>query len=356
MKVLVTGGMGFIGSAVVRRCLADGHSVVNVDKVTYAASEETLATEAINPLYGWIQADICDAEIMNSVFKNARPDAVLHLAAETHVDRSIGEPAAFITTNIVGTYNLLEAAHAYWAGLLGAEKDEFRFLHVSTDEVYGSLGAEGLFTEKTAYTPNSPYAASKASADHLVRSWNRTYGLPAIITNCSNNFGPFQFPEKLIPVIIMKARNGEPIPIYGDGSNVREWLFVDDHAEALLQVVRNGKTGETYNVGSSDELTNLDVARRVCEELDDLEPRLDGASHADRITFVDDRPGHDFRYALDASKIANELGWQPRHSLDEALRETVRWYIENETWCTNIMDGNYRGERLGLAHGLAGEN
>ena len=356
MKVMVTGGMGFIGSAVVRRCLADGHSVVNVDKVTYAASEETLATEAINPLYGWIQADICDAEIMNSVFKNARPDAVLHLAAETHVDRSIGEPAAFITTNIVGTYNLLEAAHAYWAGLLGAEKDEFRFLHVSTDEVYGSLGAEGLFTEKTAYTPNSPYAASKASADHLVRSWNRTYGLPAIITNCSNNFGPFQFPEKLIPVIIMKARNGEPIPIYGDGSNVREWLFVDDHAEALLQVVRNGKTGETYNVGSSDELTNLDVARRVCEELDDLEPRLDGASHADRITFVDDRPGHDFRYALDASKIANELGWQPRHSLDEALRETVRWYIENETWCTNIMDGNYRGERLGLAHGLAGEN
>ena len=356
MKVLVTGGMGFIGSAVVRRCLADGHSVVNVDKVTYAASEETLATEAINPLYGWIQADICDAEIMNSVFKSARPDAVLHLAAETHVDRSIGEPAAFITTNIVGTYNLLEAAHAYWAGLLGAEKDEFRFLHVSTDEVYGSLGAEGLFTEKTAYTPNSPYAASKASADHLVRSWNRTYGLPAIITNCSNNFGPFQFPEKLIPVIIMKARNGEPIPIYGDGSNVREWLFVDDHAEALLQVVRNGKTGETYNVGSSDELTNLDVARRVCEALDDLEPRLDGASHADRITFVDDRPGHDFRYALDASKIANELGWQPRHSLDEALRETVRWYIENETWCTNIMDGNYRGERLGLAHGLAGEN
>ena len=354
MKVLVTGGMGFIGSAVVRRCLSEGYGVVNVDKLTYAASEETLQAAESNPLYQWVRADICDNAAMNSVFENSRPDAVLHLAAETHVDRSIGEPADFITTNIVGTYALLEAAHAYWSGLSGTEKDAFRFLHVSTDEVYGSLGPEGLFTEETAYAPNSPYAASKASADHLVRSWNRTYGLPTIITNCSNNFGPFQFPEKLIPVIIMKARNGAPIPIYGDGSNVREWLFVDDHAEALLQVVRNGKIGETYNIGSSDELTNLDVARRVCEALDELEPRANGAMHADQITFVDDRPGHDFRYALDASKIANDLGWRPGHSFDDALRETVRWYIENQTWCANIMDGSYRGERLGLAHGSAG--
>lgn len=355
-RVLVTGGMGFIGSAVIRQCLdTSGVSVINVDKVTYAASEETLRFAETNPAYIHERHDICDAAAMRRIVNEHKPDAIMHLAAETHVDRSIGDPSDFIQTNVVGTYNLLDAAYAYWQTLAAPEKETFRFHHVSTDEVYGSLGDTGLFTEETPYDPNSPYAASKASADHLVQSWHRTYGLPTIITNCSNNFGPFQFPEKLIPVIIMKALAGQPVPIYGTGMNIREWLFVDDHATALLSVLKTGRIGETYNIGSSAELTNIDIARKVCRLVDELVAERDATPREDLITFVTERPGHDFRYALDSSKIQAEIGWKPAHSFDESLRQTVKWYLNNQDWCKDAMAGQYSGERLGLSRNAGGD-
>jgi len=355
-RILVTGGMGFIGSAVIRRYLdKPGVSVVNVDKVTYAASEETLRFAEVNAAYIHERHDICDAAEMHRIIDEHRPDAIMHLAAETHVDRSIGDPSDFIQTNVVGTYNLLDAAYAYWQTLAAPEQDAFRFHHVSTDEVYGSLGDTGLFTEQTPYDPNSPYAASKASADHLVQSWHRTYGLPTIITNCSNNFGPCQFPEKLIPVIIMKALTGQPVPIYGDGQNVREWLYVDDHADALISVLKSGRTGETYNIGSSAERTNIDIARKVCELIDEIVAEPAARPREELITFTTDRPGHDFRYALDSTKIQAELGWEPAHSFDESLRLTVKWYLDNMDWCKNAMTGKYSGERLGLSRNASGD-
>jgi dTDP-glucose 4,6-dehydratase len=349
-KLLVTGGMGFIGSAVIRRCLTLAEfEIVNLDKVTYASSEETLHAAETNPAYTLEKHDICDAEEVRRILDQHEPDAIMHLAAETHVDRSIGDPSDFIQTNVVGTYNLLDAAYAYWKKLDEKGRTSFRFHHVSTDEVYGSLDDTGFFTEQTPYAPNSPYAASKAAADHLVQSWHRTYGLPTVITNCSNNFGPYQFPEKLIPVIIMKALANEPVPIYGTGKNVREWLFVEDHAEALLRVLENGKTGETYNIGSRTELSNIDIAHKVCRLIDELVPAENGHSRTELITFVEERPGHDFRYALDITKIETELGWRPARDFEEALRHTVKWYLDNLPWCENAMEGKYGGERLGLA-------
>ena len=354
-RILVTGGMGFIGSAFIRRCLdTPGVSVVNVDKVTYAASEETLRFAEANPDYIHERHDICDEAEMRRIVDEHRPSAIMHLAAETHVDRSIANPSDFVQTNVVGTYNLLDAAYAYWQTLSVPAKDAFRFHHVSTDEVYGSLDDAGLFTEQTPYYPNSPYAASKASADHLVQSWHRTYGLPTIITNCSNNFGPYQFPEKLIPVIIMKALTGQQVPIYGTGQNVREWLFVDDHADALMSVLKTGRVGETYNIGSKSELTNIDIARKVCRLVDEFVSDPAARPREELITFVTDRPGHDFRYALDSTKIQAELGWEPAHSFDESLRLTVKWYLDNMDWCKNAMAGQYSGERLGLSRKVSG--
>lgn len=346
MKILVTGGSGFIGSAVVRQAIADGHQVVNLDKLTYAANQENVAPVADSPNYAFEQACITDGPALTRIFAEHRPVAVMHLAAESHVDRSIDGPGDFMTTNVMGTFTLLEAARAYWSGLDEATKQAFRFHHISTDEVYGTLGAEGLFTEETPYQPNSPYSASKASSDHLVRAWGETYGLPVVVTNCSNNYGPYHFPEKLIPVVILKALAGQPIPVYGKGENVRDWLFVEDHAVALLAVVARGRLGETYNIGGNNEAQNIEIVRTICSILDELRP--DGAPHDRLISFVTDRPGHDFRYAIDASKVMAELGWEPSVTLEEGLRKTVAWYLENTGWWQRIQQRQGVGERLGL--------
>ncbi|HEY0036761.1 MAG TPA: dTDP-glucose 4,6-dehydratase [Longimicrobium sp.] len=347
--ILVTGGAGFIGSALVRHLLgATEHRVVNVDSLTYAGNLESLADVLPNDRYRFEQVDIRDAAEVARVFAEHRPDAVMHLAAESHVDRSIQGSAAFVQTNVNGTFTLLEGARAYWNSLAGEARDAFRFLHVSTDEVFGSLGAEGKFTETSPYQPNSPYSASKAASDHLARAWFHTYGLPVLVTNCSNNYGPFQFPEKLIPVVILNALAGRPIPVYGKGDNVRDWLFVDDHVRALLAVLEGGRLGETYNVGGDSEQTNLEVVRTICALLDELAPDAAIGEHASLITFVTDRPGHDQRYAIDASKIEGELGWRPEETFETGLRRTVEWYLANREWCQRVMDGSYQLERLGL--------
>ncbi|MBZ0128476.1 MAG: dTDP-glucose 4,6-dehydratase [Rhodobacteraceae bacterium] len=343
MKLLVTGGAGFIGSAVVRRAIADGHQVVNLDKLTYAASLSNVASVSDNPAYRFEHEDICDREAVDRVFASHRPDVVMHLAAESHVDRSIDGPGEFIRTNVTGTFTLLDAARAYRDA---NGRDDFRFHHVSTDEVYGTLGPTGLFTEATPYAPNSPYSASKAASDHLVRAWGETYGLPVLVTNCSNNYGPFHFPEKLIPVVILNALAGRAIPVYGQGVNVRDWLFVEDHAAALLLVAAKGRIGETYNIGGNAEATNIDLVRRLCAILDAEAPS--DAPYERLITFVADRPGHDLRYAIDATKIRDDLGWQPSVTLDQGLRHTVRWYLDNRDWWQAILARGHRPERLGL--------
>ncbi|MFQ8431777.1 dTDP-glucose 4,6-dehydratase [Amaricoccus sp. W119] len=345
MKLLVTGGAGFIGSAVVRKAIADGHAVVNVDALTYAANPANLDEVAGNDRYAFEQVDIRDRAELDRVFATHEPDAVMHLAAESHVDRSIDGPADFIDTNIVGTYTLLEAARAYHGGGHGRGRD-FRFHHISTDEVFGTLGETGLFSETTPYSPNSPYSASKAASDHLVRAWGETYGLPVVLSNCSNNYGPYHFPEKLIPVVILNALAGREIPVYGQGINVRDWLYVEDHAAALLTVVTKGRLGESYNIGGDAEATNIDIVRRICALMDEMNPT--GAPHDRLITFVKDRPGHDLRYAIDASKIRAELGWEPSVTLDEGLRRTVAWYLENRPWWQAIQERGHKLERLGL--------
>ncbi|MCB1336575.1 MAG: dTDP-glucose 4,6-dehydratase [Maritimibacter sp.] len=345
MKILVTGGAGFIGSAVVRQAIRDGHSVVNLDALTYAGSLTNVASVSNAPGYAFEQVDIRDRAALDRVFADHAPDAVMHLAAESHVDRSIDGPADFIETNVTGTFNLLEAARSYWVG--AGRPEGFRFHHISTDEVFGSLGEDGMFTETTPYDPNSPYSASKAASDHLVRAWGETYGLPVVLTNCSNNYGPFHFPEKLIPVVILNALAGKPIPVYGKGVNVRDWLFVEDHATALLTVLAKGRLGESYNIGGNAEARNIDLVRMICAILDAERP--DAAPHADLITFVADRPGHDLRYAIDASKIKAELGWSPSVTLEEGLRRTVRWYLDNEAWWRPLQERRGVGERLGKA-------
>lgn len=340
-KILVTGGAGFIGSAVIRQFISEtDYAVINVDKLTYAGNLQSLISVAHNPRYFFEQVDICDAASLTRVFLHHQPDAVMHLAAESHVDRSISGPAAFIETNILGTYTLLQAAREYWNSLPPARKLGFRFHHISTDEVYGTLGESGLFTEATAYQPNSPYAASKAAADHLVRAWHHTYGLPVVTTNCSNNYGPYHFPEKLIPLIILNACQGKLLPIYGKGDNVRDWLYVDDHARALRVVLEQGRLGETYNIGGWNEKTNLEVVHAICAIFDELRPQ--GAPHASLIAYVQDRPGHDQRYAIDAGKIARELGWKPQETFASGLRKTVIWYLENTAWVDAVVSGEYQ--------------
>ena len=347
LKILVTGGAGFIGSAVVRRAVAMGHQVVNLDALTYAACLDNVASVADSPAYAFVQADIRDRAALDRAFADHAPDAVMHLAAESHVDRSIDGPGDFIETNITGTYNMLEAARKYWTDR--GRPAGFRFHHISTDEVYGSLPADPAvrFTEETPYDPRSPYSASKASSDHLVRAWAETYGLPVVLTNCSNNYGPYHFPEKLIPVIILNALAGKPLPIYGDGSNIRDWLFVEDHAEALLLVLQKGELGRSYNIGGENERTNLDLVRTLCAILDQKRPKPEG-SYADQITFVTDRPGHDARYAIDPGRIRDELGWRPSVTVEEGLARTVDWYLANETWWRALQDRNGVGERLGV--------
>ena len=351
MKILVTGGAGFIGSAVVRHIIANTKdSVVNVDKLTYAGNLESLESVENNPRYAFEQVDICDAKALARVFEQHKPDAVMHLAAESHVDRSIDGPAAFIETNIVGTYTLLEAARAYLNTLSDEKKAAFRFHHISTDEVYGDLeGTDDLFTETTSYAPSSPYSASKASSDHLVRAWLRTYGLPTIVTNCSNNYGPFHFPEKLIPLMILNASDGKPLPIYGNGQQIRDWLFVEDHARALYKVVTEGEVGETYNIGGHNEKANIDVVCTICALLEELVPNKPAgvAKYEDLITYVKDRPGHDVRYAIDAAKIGRELGWKPQETFESGIRKTVEWYLNNKKWWSRVLDGSYNRERLG---------
>ncbi len=353
MRILVTGGAGFIGSALVRHLLTETqHEVFNVDKLTYAGNLESLAPVAASPRYRFLQADICDRAAMDEALRDFQPDAVMHLAAESHVDRSIDGPSAFIQTNIVGTYSLLESVRAYWLGLDKERKAAFRFHHISTDEVYGDLhGADDLFTETTPYAPSSPYSASKAASDHLVRAWSRTYGLPVLLTNCSNNYGPYHFPEKLIPLMILNALDGKPLPVYGNGQQIRDWLFVEDHARALMEVVTRGKLGETYNIGGHNEQKNLDVVRAICALLEELAPEKPAgvARYEDLITYVQDRPGHDLRYAIDAGKIERELGWTPRETFETGLRKTVRWYLDNREWCRHVQDGSYQGERLGAS-------
>lgn len=381
MRILITGGAGFIGSNLVRLLVSRGHQVLNIDKLTYAGNPNSLADLTNQPAHQFLQADICDAAAMRTAFSGFQPHWVMHLAAESHVDRSIDGPGAFIQTNILGTYTLLEAALEYWRGLPEARdqrtetrdqragwrglqfnipnppaQKSFRFLHVSTDEVYGSLGATGFFTETTPYDPHSPYSASKASSDHLARAWHDTYGLPVIVTNCSNNYGPFQFPEKLIPVVILKALRGEPIPVYGKGENIRDWLYVEDHTEALLTAISHGTPGQTYNIGGNNEMRNIDLVRLLCRLLDDCvesgklkAERRNGKSFAEQITFVTDRPGHDLRYAIDAAKIRDHLGWQPQQDHQSGFRKTVAWYLDNEAWWRPILNGTYQLQRLGKA-------
>ena len=346
-RFLVTGGAGFIGSAVVRHLIHETiHRALVIDKLTYAGNLELLAPVSSHPRYAFVRADIVDSKRMKEVFEDYQPDVVMHLAAESHVDRSIDGPAAFIETNIVGTYTLLEAALAYWRILPSGRRNDFRFHHVSTDEVFGSLDS-GRFTETTPYSPRSPYSASKAASDHIVRSWHHTFGLPILITNCSNNYGPYHFPEKLIPLTITKGLEGSKIPVYGSGSNVRDWLYVEDHAEALVAVASAGRVGETYCIGGQSERTNIDVVNAICELLDELVPNEAVVRHETLITFVDDRPGHDLRYAIDATRISTELGWRPRETFETGLRKTVEWYLANRGWWQRIRSGVYRGERLG---------
>ena len=363
MKVLVTGGCGFIGSAIVRQIASIEHvSIFNIDKLTYAGNEESIADLANNCTdYEFAQLDICDAVAINSAISQFCPDCIMHLAAESHVDRSITGPSEFVNTNIVGTYTLLEAARGYWQGLEGQAKERFRFHHISTDEVYGDLdGVDDLFVETTPYAPSSPYSASKAASDHLVRAWNRTYGLPTIITNCSNNYGPYHFPEKLIPHMILSALAGKPLPVYGDGSQIRDWLYVEDHARALYKVVTEGKVGETYNIGGHNEKRNIDVVETICDLLQEMappgtyphmafEPVKPIQHYRELITFVSDRPGHDKRYAIDASKIKRELGWVPEETFESGIRKTVRWYLDNPQWWQRVLSGEYKLDRIGAA-------
>jgi dTDP-glucose 4,6-dehydratase len=346
---LITGGAGFIGSAVIRFLIEEtDHQVLNLDKLTYAGNLESLAAVSSNPRYQFVQGDVCDRALVSKLFANFKPDVVMHLAAESHVDRSIDGPAEFIQTNIVGTSVMLECAREYWKGL--PVGNSFRFHHISTDEVYGSLDDTGLFTEETSYDPSSPYSASKASSDHLVRAWHRTYGLPVLITNCSNNYGPYQFPEKLIPLMILNALEGKPLPVYGNGQQIRDWLHVEDHARALYKVVTEGEIGETYNIGGHNEKTNLEVVHTLCDLLDEARPNRPNsiASYKDLITYVADRPGHDQRYAIDASKIQKDLGWVPAETFETGLRKTVEWYLDNVTWCQHVQDGSYQRQRLGV--------
>jgi dTDP-glucose 4,6-dehydratase len=345
MKLLVTGGAGFIGSAVVRLAVQRGHEVVNLDAITYAANEANVASVAQSNLYSFEQADIRDRAALDRIFATHQPNAVMHLAAESHVDRSIDGPADFIETNITGTFNMLEAARTHWTR--HQKPETFRFHHISTDEVFGSLGAEGQFTEHTPYDPRSPYSASKAASDHLVRAWAETYGLPTVLTNCSNNYGPYHFPEKLIPVTILNALHGKPIPVYGNGENIRDWLYVEDHADALLLVLEKGQLNRSYNIGGENERRNIDLVRTICTLLDEMAPKA--TPYSDQITFVTDRPGHDARYAIDPSRIREELGWRPSVTVEEGLRRTVRWYLDNEAWWRPLLDRKGVGERLGKA-------
>ncbi len=351
MRILITGGAGFIGSALIRHLLQNTeHQVLNLDKLTYAGNLESLASVASNPRYRFAQVDIADQPQVRALLDDFQPEAIMHLAAESHVDRSIDGPSAFIQTNIVGTYALLEATRGYWHGLADDAKQAFRFHHISTDEVYGDLhGVDDLFTETTPYAPSSPYSASKAASDHLVRAWQRTYNLPVLITNCSNNYGPYHFPEKLIPLVILNALDGKPLPVYGNGAQIRDWLFVEDHARALLKVVTEGKVGETYNIGGHNEQQNIDVVRSICALLEELAPEKPAGveRYEQLITFVKDRPGHDLRYAIDASKIERELGWVPEETFATGLRKTVQWYLNNLDWCRHVQDGSYQRERLG---------
>jgi dTDP-glucose 4,6-dehydratase len=347
MRIIVTGGAGFIGSAVCRHLISETEAeVVNVDKLTYAGNLDSLRSVSSNPRYRFVRADICDETLIASLFDEVRPDAVLHLAAESHVDRSITGSRSFIDTNIFGTYTMLEAARRYWVGLSGKARETFRFVHVSTDEVYGSLGSEGLFSESTPYDPSSPYSASKAASDHLAIAWHRTYGLPVVVSNCSNNYGPYQFPEKLIPLMILNAIEGKPLPVYGNGSNVRDWLYVEDHAKALHLILEKGRPGETYNVGGRNERSNLEVVKAICRVLDEVNP--DGEPHDRYITYVADRPGHDHRYAIDATKLEGELGWQAEETFVSGISKTVRWYLDNDWWWSTLRNQVYAGERIGL--------
>ena len=350
MKILVTGGAGFIGSAVIRNIIQNTQDeVLNIDKLTYAGNLESLAEVDESKRYQFKQIDICNESELTSAFNEFKPDLVMHLAAESHVDRSIDGPAEFITTNIVGTYTLLEVARKYWMQLDDIAKTQFKFHHISTDEVYGDLeGTTDLFTETTSYAPSSPYSASKASSDHLVRAWHRTYGLPTIVTNCSNNYGPYHFPEKLIPLVILNALDGKSLPIYGKGDQIRDWLFVEDHARALYKVVTEGKVGETYNIGGHNEKQNIEVVKIICKILDELKPQKNQQPYESLITFVKDRPGHDLRYAIDATKIAHDLGWKPEETFETGIRKTVEWYLNNLDWCRRVQDGSYQRERLGV--------
>lgn len=349
MKIIVTGGAGFIGSAVIRHIISNtDDEVLNIDKLTYAGNLESLRDIDQSARYNFQQIDICDKEALEQAFNSFKPNLVMHLAAESHVDRSIDGPAEFINTNIVGTYHLLEVARQYWQTLDDLDKQQFKFHHISTDEVYGDLeGTTDLFTETTPYAPSSPYSASKASSDHLVRAWHRTYGFPILVTNCSNNYGPYHFPEKLIPLVILNALDGKALPIYGKGNQIRDWLYVEDHARALYKVVTAGKIGETYNIGGHNERQNIQVVKTICHILDELKPQANGQPYESLITFVKDRPGHDLRYAIDASKIANELNWIPTETFDSGIRKTVEWYLNNMEWCSRVQDGSYQRERLG---------
>lgn len=351
--IFVTGGAGFIGSTLVRQLIDETkHTVVTIDKLTYAGNLDSLASVAGSERHRFEKVDICDAAGIAELFARYQPDGIIHLAAESHVDRSIDGPAAFLNTNIIGTFTLLESARSYWVALPSERRAEFRFHHVSTDEVYGSLGSQGLFTEESPYRPNSPYSASKAASDHLARAWHHTYGLPVLMTNCSNNYGPFHFPEKLIPLMILNALEAKSLPVYGDGLQVRDWLYVEDHARAITLVFETGSVGEVYNIGGGAEFRNIDIVRMICDLLEELRPLPQGRYH-DLITYVTDRPGHDRRYAIDASKLRSELGWAPRESLATGLRKTVQWYLDNEAWWTRVRDGRYKGERLGLHVGTS---